>query len=71
MQLSYRLTCLWLFTALVTVEVLAGDNDGATSIVIKLKQGGTQEDVNTILQRHPQYVMDKQVFIISFLFHFS
>ncbi|XP_063411694.1 furin-like protease 1, isoforms 1/1-X/2 isoform X2 [Mytilus trossulus] len=60
MQLSLRFSCLWLFVALVTVEVLAGDTDGATSIVIKLKEGGTQEDVNTIMQRHPQYVIDKQ-----------
>lgn len=70
MHLSLRFSCLWLFAALVTVEVLAGDTDGAPSIVIKLKEGGTQEDVNTILQRHPQYVMDKQVCIISFLFQF-
>ncbi|CAG2234145.1 unnamed protein product [Mytilus edulis] len=59
MQLSLRFTCLWLFAAFVTVEVLTGDTDEA-SIVIKLKEGGTQDDVNTILQRHPQYVMDKQ-----------
>ena len=67
---SIRLICVMIFVKCVQTSELPVNEmtseaqeptQPADEIVIKLRPGGTSEDLDKILKRHPQFVFSKEV----------